>query len=714
MLLSIVMMVKNEEKYLEKTLSSLEPLRKSIDSELIILDTGSNDRTIDISKKFTNNVYYEKWNSNFGDMRNKSISYAKGEWILILDADEVLIEYSSLISFFSDDMYKKYNCASVNLNNIFSNEESEEPVISTVVLIRLFRRKGLSYKGIVHEQPIYEKPIYYNVATFDHYGYLFDDDEKKLNKVKRNGSLLLKDLKENPEDPYVNYQLSKNFMLNEKFLDAFDYAEKAYNLYKCNKSFVPYVYSNLIRVSIATGKYKRAESICKEYIKVDNNNIDVYKYFGDIQKFFGKIEESIKAYERYIYLVDNYNISTQSNSLIADGNTISCRNDVVNEIIAMYYILENYNKIIENYNKINSSIKKRDARKVLFNSLEKTDKLTKIMDYYNELPDSQVERNSFFIDLEVFIQTLKEDKKRNMYKILSRIDGNYGRLNQIRIDNNVSICECIKILKKENNFIYAPLINIAIENGLDLFDIVSDLDSIWIENYINYSIKYKKEFGLKLYDYLRDLPNTENIEEIRVYKILTQQVLANLKLNEDKYKELFYLYIMYSYQCIKFLNKNIKDENLLKYSFSDIDRFCIKFKNITQSVIYNKSEHIKFLKDLLMEYPQYKMIIKFTIKDLEKELNKTEEFKILQKKFIKNIEKMINSGDIKEAKSLVYEYSKLFDDDVEILNIKGILFIMEENFKDADFMFKKAKSLDLDNEDTKYNISYLKNLISTS
>ena len=72
MLLSIVMMVKNEEKYLDKTLYSLQNLMNDIDSELIILDTGSTDKTIDIAKKYTQNVYFEKWNNNFSDMRNIS------------------------------------------------------------------------------------------------------------------------------------------------------------------------------------------------------------------------------------------------------------------------------------------------------------------------------------------------------------------------------------------------------------------------------------------------------------------------------------------------------------------------------------------------------------------------------------------------------------------------------------------------------------------
>ena len=110
MLLSIVMMVKNEEKYLDKTLYALNDLRKDIDTELIILDTGSTDSTVEIAKKYTDKVYFAKWNENFADMRNISISYAIGDWILILDADEELTNYDKLKDFFNCDKHKKYNC----------------------------------------------------------------------------------------------------------------------------------------------------------------------------------------------------------------------------------------------------------------------------------------------------------------------------------------------------------------------------------------------------------------------------------------------------------------------------------------------------------------------------------------------------------------------------------------------------------------------------
>ncbi|MDN9927270.1 glycosyltransferase, partial [Clostridioides difficile] len=99
MLLSIVMIVKNEEKILEKTLKSLTTLRNSIESELIIVDTGSTDDTIKISKKYTEKVYFHNWNNDFSSMRNISKSYAKGEWLLILDADEILIDSSTIVKF---------------------------------------------------------------------------------------------------------------------------------------------------------------------------------------------------------------------------------------------------------------------------------------------------------------------------------------------------------------------------------------------------------------------------------------------------------------------------------------------------------------------------------------------------------------------------------------------------------------------------------------
>lgn len=59
------MMVKNEEKYLDKCLNALKSILENLNAELIVVDTGSTDNTVEIAKKYTNKVYFHQWNNNF-------------------------------------------------------------------------------------------------------------------------------------------------------------------------------------------------------------------------------------------------------------------------------------------------------------------------------------------------------------------------------------------------------------------------------------------------------------------------------------------------------------------------------------------------------------------------------------------------------------------------------------------------------------------------
>jgi glycosyltransferase involved in cell wall biosynthesis len=88
MKISVSMIVKNESSCLSKCLDSL----KGVD-EIVIIDTGSEDDTVDIAKQYTDKVYYSeeyKWRDNFAFSRNQSLDLCTGDWILIIDADEKL------------------------------------------------------------------------------------------------------------------------------------------------------------------------------------------------------------------------------------------------------------------------------------------------------------------------------------------------------------------------------------------------------------------------------------------------------------------------------------------------------------------------------------------------------------------------------------------------------------------------------------------------
>ena len=86
MKISLCMIVKNEETTLPKCLGSV----KNFVDEIVVLDTGSTDKTPQIAAQFGAKVHYFTWNNNFSDARNEALKYVTGDWILVLDADETL------------------------------------------------------------------------------------------------------------------------------------------------------------------------------------------------------------------------------------------------------------------------------------------------------------------------------------------------------------------------------------------------------------------------------------------------------------------------------------------------------------------------------------------------------------------------------------------------------------------------------------------------
>jgi glycosyltransferase involved in cell wall biosynthesis len=85
--ISLCMIVKDEETLLPRCLSSIQ----GVVDEIIVVDTGSTDRTVAIAQSFGASVYHHPWQDDFAAARNESVRYAHGDWILVLDADETLL-----------------------------------------------------------------------------------------------------------------------------------------------------------------------------------------------------------------------------------------------------------------------------------------------------------------------------------------------------------------------------------------------------------------------------------------------------------------------------------------------------------------------------------------------------------------------------------------------------------------------------------------------
>jgi tetratricopeptide (TPR) repeat protein len=219
--LSLFMIVKDEEAMLARCLESV----KGYVDEMIIVDTGSTDTTVDIAKKFGAAVFFHPWEGDFAKHRNQAIAYANGDWLLMLDADEELRKGSGEIlreAIRTDDL----DAIEVFNVSLFNNGVSEAWLNQT----RVFRNKpAIYYTGIVHEQLMgvtHSKryPIFIN-----HYGY---DLEKEFaeKKHERNIQLIQKQIREEPENYFHHLNLAVSFSTHFEFQKAVEEALTAVKL----------------------------------------------------------------------------------------------------------------------------------------------------------------------------------------------------------------------------------------------------------------------------------------------------------------------------------------------------------------------------------------------------------------------------------------------------------------------------------------------------
>jgi len=154
--ISLCMIVKNEENVLERCLN---PIRNLMD-EIIIVDTGSTDRTKEIALRYTDKVYDYEWTGNFADARNFSFSKATKDYIYCADADEVLdAENVEKFSFLKKgllpeiEIVQMYYCNQLTYNTIYNYDRELRP--------KLYKRlREFHWINPIHESVRLEPVIY--------------------------------------------------------------------------------------------------------------------------------------------------------------------------------------------------------------------------------------------------------------------------------------------------------------------------------------------------------------------------------------------------------------------------------------------------------------------------------------------------------------------------------------------------------------------------
>lgn len=220
--LSLCMIVKNEEETLDQTIQSV----KTIADEIIIVDTGSSDKTLEIAKKYASLVIQIPWKDNFAEARNISLEEASGKWILVLDADEILLQDDiDKIKRIIDQEQHLEGLFLQIINyreQLFSNDEESFPSL------RLFKNNpSYRFSGAIHEQIASSIP-FDKLAVTDiriiHHG--LNNTAKNLERGNRNLHILKKEIAKEPENHFHKFNLGVEYMVNKEYKKAVNQFEQ--------------------------------------------------------------------------------------------------------------------------------------------------------------------------------------------------------------------------------------------------------------------------------------------------------------------------------------------------------------------------------------------------------------------------------------------------------------------------------------------------------
>jgi tetratricopeptide (TPR) repeat protein len=289
------MIVRNEEAFLGECLDSVQ----GIVDEMVIVDTGSTDRTVEIAEAHGAKVYRHEWTDSFAEARNHALEHATEDWVLVLDADERLDADSG------EEILRAANKPTADAYDlVFRNYLSDGPNPDVFVhrTCRLFRnRPEYRYRGRVHELIT---PSIVGAggredqldAVVHHYGYR-PQMMAQRNKHERYVRMLRAELEENPRDVYWLYNLAVAHLTHGEVDDGLKYLELAAEYVTPNHKFASRVFASMSNALCTAGKPEQAlDAACRgEKMQIADPELSYCK--GNALVLLQHYEQATEAYE---------------------------------------------------------------------------------------------------------------------------------------------------------------------------------------------------------------------------------------------------------------------------------------------------------------------------------------------------------------------------------------------------------------------------------
>lgn len=349
--ISLCMIVKNEEDVIGRCLDSV----RDIADEIIIVDTGSTDKTKEIVSKYTKKIYDFEWVDDFAKARNFSFSKATKDYILWLDADDVILE----------DDYKKFIELKKNINknvdiymmkyNYIVNEENIPSLVQNRV--RLLKREK-NYKWV---SPIHEVII--PVGNIENVDIAITHKKDKIKDINRNINIFEKMKEKGLEfDDRQAYCYAKELYCLRRFKEAKREYEQYINIYeKEYKNKRNYLYPALLELADCYKNLSQKEKQLETLLKIVKHEIPGSECCCKIGEVFLEDKNYKTAAFWYELAIQN------SNDVASNGDANVDYNEFIPciSLCVCYYWLGDSKKAFE-YNERAGKIKPKDTT-YLFN-----------------------------------------------------------------------------------------------------------------------------------------------------------------------------------------------------------------------------------------------------------------------------------------------------------------------------------------------------------
>ena len=180
--ITIVILTKNEEKNIVDVIENA----KKVSDKVLIVDSGSTDKTVELAEANGAKVVYRAWNNDFAAQRNFALEHVETEWVLYLDADERVND--ELVNAINKVMQAPIDAIYrfIRRNNAFG-KDFKYGVLSPDSVLRMFPKDKAKWEGKVHENPVSKLPVITLQGFLNHYTYT--DFEQYLTKMNLYASI---------------------------------------------------------------------------------------------------------------------------------------------------------------------------------------------------------------------------------------------------------------------------------------------------------------------------------------------------------------------------------------------------------------------------------------------------------------------------------------------------------------------------------------------